>query len=253
MSDAFARGERLALVTGTSRGLGRAIAAALLERGWRVLGLARGAAPDELAAKPRYRHERVDLADLAAIVPAVERALPPALGLGGARSLALVNNAGVVEPVAPVARLAPDAIARALLVDAAAPLVLSGWALRQERVERLRIVDLSSGAARSPYAGWAAYCAGKAALEIAGKVVALEAGDRAGRDTAVVSYAPGVVDTDMQARIRAHPETDFPSRARFVALHAQGELVAPEGPAAEIAELCGSDGLPAWSERRFRG
>ena len=48
---------RLALVTGTSRGIGTAVALALLDRGWTVQGLARGEAPPELA-REGYRHER---------------------------------------------------------------------------------------------------------------------------------------------------------------------------------------------------
>ena len=249
MSADPAREDRLAVVSGTTSGLGLAVARELLARGWRVVGLARRAAPAELA-HARYRHQRVDLADLAAIGPALAGALPD--GIGGARVLALVDNAGTVEPIGPVARLEPAGIARGLLVGAGAPLVLAGWALRQTGVERWRIVDVSSGAARSPYAGWAVYCAAKAALAIAGQVVAAEAGARGDRDVAVVSYAPGVVDTAMQALVRAQPEELFPARERFVGLHARGELVDPAGPAAEIADLCEAPSLPAWSERRYR-
>ena len=57
---------RLALVTGTSRGIGTAVALELLGRGWRVQGLARGEAPAELACEG-YQHERLDLSDLSAL------------------------------------------------------------------------------------------------------------------------------------------------------------------------------------------
>jgi len=60
----MAAADRLALVTGTSAGLGLAIARALLARGWAVLGVARRPAPLSHAA---YRHQRLDLADLAAV------------------------------------------------------------------------------------------------------------------------------------------------------------------------------------------
>ena len=111
-----------------------------------------------------------------------------------------------------------------------------------------------SGAAVNPYPGWAAYCAGKAALRMAGQVLGLEAAEvpaLAGRDLAVVAYPPHVVATAMQEAIRATSPEQFPRRQKFALLHESGALVTPDGPAAEIAELLGSDGLPPFSERRY--
>ena len=67
------------------------------------------------------------------------------------------------------------------------------------------LVNMSSGAATTPYRGWAAYCASKAAVEMLTEVVGLEEAD-----TGLLAYAgrPGVVDTDMQALIRATPESN---------------------------------------------
>jgi benzil reductase ((S)-benzoin forming) len=74
---------------------------------------------------------------------------------------------------------------------------------------------VSSGAARTVYPGWAAYCSGKAAVDQLTRVVAAEEADAGLRALAV---APGVVDTDMQAEIRATPEADFPALPRFLGL-----------------------------------
>ena len=69
---------------------------------------------------------------------------------------------------------------------------------------------------------------------------------------AAIAYAPHVVATPMQEEIRDADTDDFPRRQRFVELHERDQLVPPQGPAAEIADLLEADDLPAWSERRFQ-
>lgn len=241
-------------MTGTTRGLGLAVAETLLARGWHVVGLARGAAPSRLATGA-YRHCVVDLADLPALERWIEREAPGLFPAAETRRLGLVNNAALLEQGS-TEELGSEALARALLVGSAAPTLLMGWALGAAPRVPLRIVNVSSGAASSPYPGWSAYCMGKAALDMASAVVGLELEEvprLAGRDASVVSYAPGVVDTAMQAEIRAADPASFPRRARFVELHMRGELVAPSRPAAEIADLLDADGLPRFSRRRFGG
>jgi NAD(P)-dependent dehydrogenase (short-subunit alcohol dehydrogenase family) len=202
----------------------------------------------------RYHHARVDLADVVALERWCATDLAPRLAAAAPALFALVNNAATLEPVGPLERLAPAALARALTVNVAAPLALSGFALRALPDVPLRIVDLSSGAAHAPYPGWASYCTTKAALLMASRCVAEDArafAQHAGRDVRVVSYAPHVVATAMQAAIRATDVADFPGRARFVELHETGALVDARGPAEELAELLLDPELPAFSERRF--
>jgi benzil reductase ((S)-benzoin forming) len=93
-----------------------------------------------------------------------------------------------------------------------------------------RIVNISSGAARRPISGWTAYCAAKAGLDMASRVLALEAGQR-GLAIEVSSLAPGVIDTAMQETVRGSSEEDFADVERFRAMKAEGVL----RPAAEVA------------------
>lgn len=245
-------GARRAIVTGTSRGLGEAVARALLDRGWSVLGIARGAAPASLAHE-HYRHERLDLAEVEAAIHALGR-LERELALGDCERVALVSNAGVVEPVGSVADVAPAELARAFAVNAVAPLALAGWVIARAKLAKLRIVNVSSGAAQQAYPGWMAYCASKAALAMGSRVIAADAEEMpslAGIDLAVVDYAPGVVATAMQGVVREQESARFPRRARFVELFERGELVAPDAPAGEIAELVERDDLPLHSACRY--
>lgn len=243
----------LAIVTGTSRGLGAAVARALLSAGWSVCGFARGETAEELE-DPHYRHFRLDLADTGAVERLFEGELAKDGELRAASRVGLVNNAGVLD-IEATDETRMEHLVRSFAVNSAVPTWLMGWCLRQvPATTPLRIVNLSSGAATRAYPGWSAYCASKAALEMAGDVLAEELAERPAllsRDVSVVSYAPGVVATEMQAAIRAADEGSFPRRARFEELHAQGQLVAPEEPAAEIARLLTADGLPPHSQLRY--
>ena len=87
------------------------------------------------------------------------------------------------------------------------------------------------------------------------QVFALEAdgfGELAGRDLGVLTYAPGVVATEMQAEIRASSESDFPRRERFVRLHEEGQLVDAVQPARELVDWLETAPAGTFEERRFQ-
>lgn len=83
-----------------------------------------------------------------------------------------------------------------------------------------RILHVSSGAARNAYPGWSVYCATKAALDHHARATVLDAAP----GLRICSLAPGVIDTDMQAEIRATSLDRFPIRERFEALKREGQL-----------------------------
>lgn len=206
-----------AIVTGHTRGLGAAIAAELQSRGIAVLGLARGRSP-----QAGIEQVELDMADPAALGAWLAGG---ALGdfLVEAGTVLLVNNAGVVTPVGPLAAQDPAAVLRAVSLNVAAPLALAAAFAQAAPGAERRILHVSSGAGRNAYPGWAVYCATKAALDHHARAVLLDGDSR----VRAVSLAPGVIDTDMQAAIRATPDADFPLRRRFVELQETGTLVAP--------------------------
>ncbi len=219
-----------AIVTGHSKGLGAALAADLLERGMAVLGIARGASGQTGA--PGMTEVSLDLADSAAL----------AFWLGGdslrnwladADTVLLINNAGTVLPVGPLSAQDPLAVARAVAVNVAAPLMLSAAMVQAMRPGAAgRIVHISSGAGRNAYPGWSVYCATKAALDLHASAAAQDANG----DLRIVSLAPGVIDTDMQGQIRATAIEHFPLRQRFDALKQAGELAAPARVARQLVD-----------------
>lgn len=218
-----------AIVTGHTKGLGAAIAAELIERGIPVLGLARSRSAHP--ASELLTEVEVDLSDSAALAGFLAGdALAGWLRDEGATLL--VNNAGVVSPVGPLAQQDPLAALRAVTLNVAAPLALSAAVVRVSRGER-RILHISSGAGRNAYPGWSVYCATKAALDRHAEAV-LQDGDATVR---CCSLAPGVIDTGMQAEIRATPEADFPMKERFVQMKEERALAAPEECARKLVTL----------------
>lgn len=219
-----------AIVTGHTKGLGAALAAELLERGARVLGISRSSTPH-----PSDRLEQVaaDLTDPEAVtgLAAAGGALRRFLATARNEPVLLINNAGMVEPIGPAGTLDPDAITRAITLNVTAPLVLADAfiAATQQSADR-RVLHISSGAARQPYAGWSIYCATKAALDHHARAVAADACPA----LRIASVAPGVVDTAMQATLRATPKEQFTLRDRFVALKENGALTSPADCAARL-------------------
>jgi benzil reductase ((S)-benzoin forming) len=214
------------IVTGHTRGLGAAIAAELKARGLAVLGLARGR-----SALAGIEQAEVDMADPAALQAWLAG---PTLRdfLAGADAAYLVNNAGVVTPVGALAAQAPAAVLQAVMLNVGAPLALAAAFVQAAPEAARRILHVSSGAGRNAYPGWAVYCATKAALDQHARAIQLDGDPR----VLAVSLAPGVIDTDMQAAIRATPDANFPLRERFVELKDTGGLTAPEDCARNLAD-----------------
>lgn len=228
------------IITGHSRGIGAALAAACLAQGIRVLGMAR--APND-ALSDRYplllEQVALDLADTTVLARWLDETDVLANFVGDAQRVVLVNNAGTLQPMgAPGARQGSQAIARAVSLNVATPFMLAdAFVAVTAAVPDRRLVHISSGAGRSPYPGWSIYGATKAALDLHARAVQRDgvAGLR------VASVAPGVVDTAMQAEIRATDVDRFPNRARFDALKHDGDLSAPQDVAAQLLAYVCSD------------
>lgn len=231
---------KLTIITGASRGLGAALAEALMAPGHRLVCMARRAMPalqHRAAEKGCLVDARiVDLSDVAAAVSALETSLAGIVP-DSITEICLINNAGTVEPVRPAQRLLTEEIAAAVNLNLTAPMALTSAFLRLTADWRAgkKIVNITSGAAHKPYHGWSVYCATKAALDHFSRCVALEQQDFP-NGARIASLAPGMMDTDMQAVIRALAPGDFKEQSRFLALKESGQLPSPEAAARRLID-----------------
>ncbi|GAB6908204.1 putative Benzil reductase ((S)-benzoin forming) [Desulfosarcina cetonica] len=214
------------IITGTTRGLGRSLAAAALDQaGSRVVGFSR-AAP--FLKNDRQQNVSIDLNDTDAIAAAFDQIAVDRQENADLAHSVLINNAGVLDPIAPVADCDDRLLAENIRVNLTAPLLLTRhfFHFAKGLPGRKWIVNITSGASQAPYPGWAAYGAAKAGLDLATRTMALEF---ASIDPAfaVCAVAPGTVDTDMQARIRRCSHQQFPQVDKFIDLKANGGLTPP--------------------------
>ena len=214
----------MAVITGASRGLGAGMAERFAQRGVTVAACARTEPTVEGAAMTAS----VDVVD----GPAVH-------GFAGEVAARLgpidlwVNNAGILDPMGPLRTLSTDDVEHHLRVNVMGVVHGTQAFLRHRHPDGV-LVNISSGAALKGRAGWAAYCAGKAAVDRITEAVQLE---EAATGLRAYAVAPGVVDTAMQGEIRAVGEQAFPAVQRFRDLHSTGALVTPEEAARGIWSL----------------
>jgi NAD(P)-dependent dehydrogenase (short-subunit alcohol dehydrogenase family) len=194
---------RTAIITGASRGLGRAVADALAERGWRLVIDARNEA--ELEAARAALAQRTEVLAIAGdVADAWHRGR--LMWLAGERIDLLVNNASTLG-AAPLPALADYPLAeleRALAVNVVAPLALIQLALPR-MAAGARIVNVTSDAAVEAYEGWGGYGASKAALEQISNVLAAER-----PDLRIYAVDPGDMNTRMHQD--AFPGEDISDR-----------------------------------------
>jgi NAD(P)-dependent dehydrogenase (short-subunit alcohol dehydrogenase family) len=245
----------VALVTGISSGLGRALADRLIQDGWHVVGDARDGRRLAAAAQswpPRSVTALVgdvtEAAHRTDVVRAAERA--------GALRL-LVNNASALGP-SPLPALSdyPTAeLRRVYEVDVLAPLALTRLALPLLRRHRGQIVNVSSDAAVEPYPGWGGYGSAKAALDQLTAVLGAEE-----PDLRAYAFDPGDMATDLHQQAfpgqdisdRPQPESVVPVLLRLLAAdlpsgrYRVGDLAAADGTGPAAVRAVGAEpGRPA--------
>jgi NAD(P)-dependent dehydrogenase (short-subunit alcohol dehydrogenase family) len=225
----------VAIVTGASAGLGRALSAALVQRGWVVVGDGRRPGPLHDVARhlgPAFHAVVGDVTD------AVHREALVSLARQLGRLDLLVNNASTLgpTPLPRVADLDADDLAAVLATNVVAPQALIAAALPLLRASGGTVLNITSDASVEAYEGWGAYGASKAALDHLSRILAAE--EPAVR---VHTVDPGDMRTEMhQAAFpgedisdRPEPEVSVPgiiallSGAAPSGRHLAREVVAP--------------------------
>jgi benzil reductase ((S)-benzoin forming) len=233
--------QHLYILTGASRGMGLAMAQALLHSSNTLLCISRSTS-EVLTAQAKSTGATLvqwsqDLALSSRAGARLEQWLREQNGSGFA-SAALINNAGVIPRIGPLSDADADDLSRALRVGLEAPMQLTSAFLRatgQWNVPR-KVLNISSGLGRRAMAAQAGYCAAKAGIDHFTRCVALDEALKA-NGARVCSLAPGVIDTDMQSQLRSADVSAFADRAAFVRLKDSGSLATPEHAAKSVLDF----------------
>ena len=228
----------LFILTGASRGMGRAMAEQLLTPGHTLLTLSRR--PDEAlasratAAGATLAQWAVDLADAAPVATRLADWLGQQDG-AAFTSATLINNAGVIPAIVPLRDAEPQDLANALRVGLEAPMQLTAAFLGATRAWPgvRKVLNISSGLGRRAMASQSGYCAAKAGMDHFTRCLALDEA-LVPNGAKVCSLAPGVIDTDMQVQLRGADAAAFPDRGNFEQLKSGGQLTSPDEAARRL-------------------
>lgn len=205
------------IVTGGGSGIGQSLALALALREQPVLIVGRREQPLlETARQSSYIEPFVaDLSTESGRSKLIEY-IPSDQNIN-----ALINNAGLIEPIAPIRDIKLSDWHQAMATNLDAPLFLTQGLY--SRLENGRVLNIGSAVAYFPVEGWAAYCVSKAALSMLTRSWQLES-----QKVTFASVMPGIIDTPMQATIRASSKMDEAQRGFYQKLKDQHRLVSSE-------------------------
>lgn len=225
--------EKTLIITGGSKGLGLGLAKEYHKNGYRVCSISRSK-NEKLYFMEQYQ---CDLSKTETIQNVIKEIFSH-LDKKNTQQLTLINNAGDLGTVNTAENLTPSEISYTIQVNLTAPMVLSSQFIKlsKEWNCKKQIINISSGAAVNPYESWVMYCASKAGLDMMTKVVSKEQKELS-NGVGIVSIYPGIVDTDMQEKVRNTPKEHFKAVQRFIDFYKHGDLFSPVQVAKKIYHL----------------
>lgn len=225
---------KVIVLTGTSSGLGKAFFDLLCNEPFYLICLSRRFLPyqEDLATK-RKKDIELLIHDLSKVDDFhYESSLSDNLPSEKIDEIIFINNAGVIEPIAGIGKLNRESILKSVNVNLVNPILITNTLSRICRSlgAKLKVLNISTGAADRPIEGWSMYCATKAGSKMFFEVLREEVN----KDVNVSIYHidPGVMNTKMQEEIRSSGKDDFPLHDYFVNLKNKKQLAQPK----EVAE-----------------
>jgi benzil reductase ((S)-benzoin forming) len=220
---------KLLIITGGSKGLGFALTEQFKAGGYKILEFSRSA--------PHEYSVHIDLANPDQSRRTVASAIE-SIDYTQIQELVIVSNAGTLSPIGPTSNKPHEEIIENLNANfVSAIVVLTELIAKFQSIAcRKVIVNISSGAALKGYFGWSLYCAAKAGMENFIHSIAIEQQAQP-QPFIPINIDPGVIDTEMQALIRATPQSDFRDVERFIQRKNQRLLVLPDTVAAAIVRI----------------
>ncbi|MCK4979719.1 MAG: (S)-benzoin forming benzil reductase [Candidatus Delongbacteria bacterium] len=229
------------IITSTSRGLGEAIAKKLLNKN-NFLSCLSSTRNNQLIALSEEQNCNLhyiefDLNKVNEIDNLMEEIFqkidPENIG-----SINLINNAGTIKPIIAIEQHTSEEIINSFNVNLISPAMITSKFIAKTTGYSFekRIINISSGASKKPYDGWSTYCSSKAALDMFTQSVSVEQNKKE-FPVKIVSFDPGIIDTDMHNEIRESNVEDFSQLERFIDFKEKGSLLTVEFVADKLIKL----------------
>lgn len=221
----------LFIITGGSKGLGRAFAEKALSEGHFCVTLSRTV--DKNWKSEKLIQVRCDLLQKFKMTKKILDRLYSKLTRINFENVFLINNAAQIEPVAELGMLDETKIDQHIQLNLNVPILLSNDFLKRKfKVSGYRILShVSSGASQFAITNWSLYCATKAGLEMFNSVVQIQT--QKSKKLKSMTFSPGIIDTGMQKKIRSFSKANFPEVQRFKQYKKESQLRSPD----DVAEM----------------
>jgi len=233
------------IITGASRGLGESITRKLISPGNCLFCISRKKNNQLLSIAKNNGVNLVyfgyDLNCLEGIEALVDDIFSK-VDKSNIESICLINNAGVISPIKRIEKCKSNEIINNFKINLISPILLTSLFARYTNDFNIkkRVINISSGAAKKPYYGWSCYCSAKSGLDLFTKCVRTEQENKE-YPIKIVSFIPGVMDTNMQEEIRACQSEDFIQIERFKSFKEEGKLLSPDFVSEKVVELLNSE------------
>ena len=214
--------QKVALITGTSSGIGKALAKLLLSENYLVFGYSR---TNQIENK-NFTFTKIDLSNM----EEVQKLRFPNIDV--ASDLLLVNNAATIGSILPIHKKKNEEILREYNLNIISPTLLSRKFINNYANNKL-LINISSGAANKPIPSLSTYCATKSGLDMLTRVIHKEKHE----NLKIFSIHPGVVNTNMQEEIRKSDANFFPIKQQFIDYYNKNELFSVDSVALKIFQI----------------
>lgn len=142
-----------------------------------------------------------------------------------------ISNAGIIEPIIPATSQNYKALHKNHMINFYSPNYISSFLAKISKTRKipLYILNISSGAASKPIAGWSAYCSSKASI-----IMALNCLEAENERVKVMHIDPGIMNTNMQKTIRTTTSENMKDVKKFIGFKKNKKLLDPSKIATKI-------------------